>query len=60
MRVINYFDSDKQSHWLSEIKRSDWGAARFLHELLIELKDTEWPFEYTDHDRRIANKRGYY
>ncbi|MCR5206687.1 MAG: GNAT family N-acetyltransferase, partial [Lachnospiraceae bacterium] len=23
-------------------------------ELLIELKDTEWPFEYTDHDRRIA------
>lgn len=34
MRVINYFDSDKQSHWLSEIKRSDWGAAGFLHELL--------------------------
>jgi 8-oxo-dGTP pyrophosphatase MutT (NUDIX family) len=24
------------------------------NELLIELKDTEWPFEYTDHDRRIA------
>ena len=23
-------------------------------ELLIELQDTEWPFEYTDHDRRIA------
>ena len=22
--------------------------------MLIELKDTEWPFEYTDHDRRIA------
>ena len=34
MRVINYFDSDKQSHWLSEIKRGDWGAAGFLHELL--------------------------
>ena len=23
-------------------------------ELLIELQDTEWPLEYTDHDRRIA------
>lgn len=23
-------------------------------ELLIELQDTEWSFEYTDHDRRIA------
>lgn len=23
-------------------------------ELMIELQDTEWPFEYTDHDRRIA------
>ena len=23
-------------------------------ELQIELQDTEWPFEYTDHDRKIA------
>ena len=23
-------------------------------ELFIELQDTEWPYEYTDHDRRIA------
>ena len=23
-------------------------------ELLIELQDTEWPFEFTDHDRMIA------
>ena len=34
MKVINYFDSDRQSHWLNEIKKGDWGAARFLHELL--------------------------
>ncbi len=34
MRVINYFDSDRQSHWLNEVKRSDWGAAGFLYELL--------------------------
>ncbi len=24
------------------------------NELLIELRDNEWPFEYTDHDRQIA------
>lgn len=34
-------------------------------ELLIELQDTEWPFEYTDHDRRIAraivfDEEGYF
>lgn len=34
-------------------------------ELLIELQDTEWPFTYTDHDRRIAraivfDDEGYY
>ncbi|MBQ9438169.1 MAG: NUDIX hydrolase [Lachnospiraceae bacterium] len=23
-------------------------------ELAVELQDTEWPFEYTDHDRKIA------
>jgi len=34
MEVINYFDSDRQGHWLSEIKRSDWAAAKFLYELL--------------------------
>ena len=31
----------------------------------IELKDEEWPFEYTDHDRRIArgicfDEKGYF
>ena len=25
-----------------------------MTEMRIELKDTEWPYEYTDHDRRIA------
>ena len=34
MRVIDYFDSDRKNHWLNEIKRGDWGAAGFLHELL--------------------------
>ncbi len=34
MRVINYFESDRKEHWLNEIKKGDWGAAGFLHELL--------------------------
>ena len=34
MKVINYFDSDRQSHWLNEIQKGDWGAAGFLYELL--------------------------
>ena len=27
---------------------------RRMPEIRIELQDEEWPFEYTDHDRRIA------
>jgi len=34
MKVISFFDSDRQSHWLNEIKKGDWGAAGFLYELL--------------------------
>jgi len=34
MKVNNYFDSDKQEHWLEEIQKCDWSAAGFLHELL--------------------------
>ena len=34
MKVINYFDSDRQYHWLEEIKQSDWGAGQFLYKLL--------------------------
>lgn len=38
MEVISFYDSDRQEHWLEEIKRSDWGAGKFLHELLSEGK----------------------
>lgn len=34
MQVINYFDSDRQEHWRSEIERSDWSAGPFLCNLL--------------------------
>ena len=52
MRVINYFDSDKQSHWLSEIKRGDWGATGFLHESLAEYEKRR----ETKLGRLIANR----
>ena len=38
MKVINYFDSERQSYWLNEIKKGDWGAAGFLYELLSKGK----------------------
>lgn len=36
MQVINYFDSKQPEHWLSEIKKSDWGAGQYLYRLLSE------------------------
>ena len=41
MEVISFQDSDRQEHWLEEIKRSDWGAGAFLYELLSERKFLE-------------------
>ncbi len=34
MKVNSFYESDKQKHWLKEIKKSDWGAGQFLYELL--------------------------
>lgn len=34
MKVINFFESDRQDHWLGEIAKCDWSAGAFLHELL--------------------------
>ena len=36
MNVINFFESDRQEHWLREIAKCDWGAGAFLHELLAK------------------------
>lgn len=38
MKVINYFESDRQEHWLEEIGKCDWGAGQFLHDLLQQGK----------------------
>lgn len=42
MKIIEYFTSDDKAHWLGEIAKADWGAAKFLHQLLSEgkLKET--------------------
>ncbi len=34
MQVINYYESNRQAHWLEEIKRCDWGAGAFLADLI--------------------------
>lgn len=34
MKIIEYFTAENKAHWLSEIKKSDWGAGQFLYELL--------------------------
>lgn len=38
MEIIDYFETDDKDYWLSEIKKSDWRAGKFLHELLTENK----------------------
>ena len=32
--VVDFFASDNKEHWLEEIKKSDWGAGKYLYELL--------------------------
>lgn len=36
MEVISFYESDRQYHWLEEIKRSDWKPGAFLYELLSQ------------------------
>lgn len=34
MEIINYFESERKSHWLAEIKKGGWGAVPTLVGLL--------------------------
>lgn len=36
--IIDYFNSSRQEYWLSQIKKSDWGAGQYLFKLLRENK----------------------
>ena len=42
------------SEFSTEVRKSIHMSCLKSFELNIELQDMEWPFEYTDHDRRIA------
>lgn len=36
MKVISFHESDRQDHWLEEIKRSNWQSGAFLYDLLSQ------------------------
>lgn len=36
MEIIEYFSDNQKQHWIEEIKKSDWPAAKFLVKLLTE------------------------
>ena len=61
LTVISFHDSDRQEHWLEEIKRSDWKPGAFLYELLTEGRFFEAVGEgsrvllLTDGDELISN-----
>lgn len=38
MKIIEYFSSDRQAHWLGRISQSDWSAGKYLARLLSEDK----------------------
>ncbi len=42
MRIIEFFTSDDQAHWLRQLEKCEWGAGKFLHQLLQsgKLKET--------------------
>ena len=39
MKIIEYFTSDNQAHWLEEIRKSDWGAGQSPEEGLRILEE---------------------
>ena len=41
MKIIEYFGCENKSHWLDEIRKSDWRAAEFLVSLITENKIRE-------------------
>lgn len=58
MEIINYFDSTDKSHWLSEIRKSDWSAAGFLAELLEKGSFMETLCEPEDGGRLLLLTEG--
>lgn len=38
MEIVDFFDSDNKTHWLSKIEKSEWRAGKYLYELLRDNK----------------------
>lgn len=38
MRIFDFFDESGQLYWINKIKACDWGAAKFLSELLEQQR----------------------
>ena len=34
MEIKEFYSNEDKKHWLEQIKKSDWGAGQYLHELL--------------------------
>ena len=47
VNIIEYFSTDDKEYWLSKIKKSDWGAGQYLHELLKNQKLKQFVGENT-------------
>lgn len=38
MKIIDFYASDNKDYWLTQIQKSDWGAGKYLYELLADQK----------------------
>lgn len=47
MKIIEYFSTDNKEYWLSKIKESNWGAGKFLYNLLKDEKLKQYVGENT-------------
>ena len=60
MKVIEYFTTENKEHWLKEIKKCDWAAGQYLHQLLSKnslkqkLGETALVPMLVDEDRLVS------
>lgn len=60
MKIIEYFTTENKEHWLKEIKKCDWEAGQYLHQLLSEnslkqkLGETALVSMLVDEDRLVS------
>lgn len=63
MEIKEIYSIDDKEYWLDQMKKSDWAAGQFLHELLSnnELKklcgETTKVFLLTDGEQLISSKK---